>query len=359
MSLLTASAQVPADWFPQIAPLPSTLPGTVIPLPEPPSAVLWSVALPTGASSQPVVSGEHVYIARLPGTVTAYRGDDGGQAWTAAINPDQHLAVDGDLVFVASADALHALRAADGVVAWRVAVGALAAPLLARDGWVIAASASKLIAFRASDGGTIWTVDSGPVRERCAILGDTLFVPLADGAIEARDLETGASKWRQRIGGAPQEPLAIGDRLFVGGSDRYFYALDARDGEIEWRSRVGAAIRGVPATDGHRVYYAALDNLIRALDYRDGALKWHTGVPFRPFVGPVLVGETLVVSGAVEQIHLLRTRDGSRGTAIPLQQKLAVAPAIGTVKGRPVAAAVTGSLAESWRLTLVALPISK
>jgi outer membrane protein assembly factor BamB len=223
---------------------------------------------------------------------------------------------------------------------------------------VIAASASKLTAIRASDGGQIWSEESGPVRERGAIMGDTLFVPVADGAVVARDLTTGRVKWARRLSGAPQEPLAIGDRVFVGATDRRFYCLEIESGEDEWSSpfRVGAAIRGAPATDGERVYFVALDHLVRALDYRTGAMKWHTPISFRPFAGPVLVGDILVISGAVEGVSLLQAMGGQAAATVPLQQDLAVPPALGTVKGTNVLAAVTGSLAESWRLTLLALP---
>ena len=349
------AAQLPT-MLPAAEPLPKTLPGTLVPPPEPPSSVWWSVPLPAGANGSPVIAGDHVYVTRLPDTIVAYRIADGGEAWTTDITPDHPLAVDGELVVVASGEILHAIRGTDGKPVWQATVGTLTAPLLAKDGWVIAASATKLTAIRASDGGVIWSEDTGPVRERAAIMGDTLFVPIANGTMEARDLTTGAVKWRRLLGGAPQEPLAIGDRLFVGASNGYFYALDLESSEEDWKWPVRTSIRGAPVTDGERVYFIALDHLVRALDYRNGALKWHTPISFRPFTGPALVGTTLVISGAVQEVRVLQARDGQPAARIPFQQDLAVPPAVGTVKGTHVMAVVTGSLAESWRLTLVALP---
>ena len=354
-SVVVLSAQLPIE-FPRAAPLPNLLPGTVIPLPQPPSTVWWSVSLPAGANGPPVIAGDHVYVTRLPGSVAAYRLSDGSVAWTADVVPAQPLAVDGDLVVVASGDVLHALRGGDGQRMWQAPVGALTAPLVVKDGWVIAVSASRLTAIRASDGGVIWAGDTGPVRERGAIMGDTLFVPVANGAIVARDLTTGNVRWERRLNGAPQEPLAIGDRVFAGASDGRVYSLKISSGEIAWQFPVRAAIRGAPVTDGTRVYVAALDHLVRAFDYRSGALKWHTGLTFRPFTGPVLVGNVLVISGAVEEVRLLRANDGQAAGTVPVEQDLAVPPAVGTVKGTNLLAAVTGSLEESWRLTLVALP---
>jgi outer membrane protein assembly factor BamB len=276
--------------------------------------------------------------------------------WTADIVPTQPLAVDGDLVIVASAERLQALNQRDGKAVWSAAVTSVTAPLVAKDGWVIAASESTLTAIRASDGGQIWAEATGPVRERGAIMGDMLFVPIANGAVVARELTTGRIKWERRLNGAPQEPLAIGDRVFVGASDRYFYCLKLDSGEIDWHPRVGGAVRGAPSTDGARVYFVALDHLVRALDYRNGALKWQTPVPFRPFTGPLVVGNYLMVSGAMEDVRLLQREDGRPATTVPLKQDLAVAPAIGTAEGANVMAAVTGDLAQSWRLTLIGLP---
>ena len=56
--------------------------------------------------------------------------------------------MDGDRLFVAAGEAVHAFSVADGSVLWRTPTGALTAPPLAKDGWVIASSATKLFAIR-------------------------------------------------------------------------------------------------------------------------------------------------------------------------------------------------------------------
>jgi outer membrane protein assembly factor BamB len=346
--------QQSAPTFPEAAPLPETLPGTVVPLPSLPSPVWWTVPLPAGTNGPPIIAGDHVFVTRLPGTIVAYRLQDGDEAWATDLVPEQPLVVDGDLVVVASGDTLHALRSADGRTAWRTTVGRLTAPLLAKDGWVIAVSDAKLTAIRSSDGGQIWSAEVGPVRERSAIQGDLLFVPIATGAIEARALITGERRWERRLGGAPQEPLAIGDRLFFGASNRQFYALKIDSGEPAWVvTRLGGMVKGAPVTDGERVYYVSLDHLVRALDHRQGALRWHTPIKFRPWTGPLLIGPRLLVSGAVQALPVLDLSTGRLAATVPFEQDLAVPPGTGTVKGVHVLAAVTGSLAESWRLTLM------
>lgn len=341
----------------QVVPLPSTLPGTIVPIPAPPSNVWWAVPIPAAPNSPPAIAGDHVYLGRLPGIISAHHLSDGRELWSVELVAEQPLAADSAMVFVAAGEAVHALREADGATVWRRPLGTLAAPLLAKDGWIIAAGESQLMALRATDGTPVWTQPSGPQRERAAISGDTLFVPLADGRIEARHLSTGAVKWQRRLSGAPAEPLAAGDRLFFGATDKHFYSVDADSGEIEWQYPVRATLRGRPSTDGERVYFVGLDNMVRAHDFGHGAMRWQKGVPFRPIAAPVTFGESVLIAGPVEAIQVLRAIDGSSLGTLSLSQRLAVAPSAVERTGRIIVAAVTGSLDESWHLAVAALPL--
>ena len=351
-----AAALADGRQMPAVQPL-EQLPGTVLPAPVPPSSTWWSVPLPAAPAAAPVIAGERVYVAHLPGIVVAHDLSQGREAWRVQLLPEQPIAADGEFVFVGSGEAVHALSASTGSAAWRRPVGTLTAPLLAKDGWLIAATAQRLSALRAADGTPVWTHASGTQQERAAISGDTLFVPLADGHIEARDLTTGQPKWRRRIGGAPGEPLVAADRLYVGAGDRVLYCLDALSGEIRWRYRVGATVRGRPTTDGRNIYFAALDNVIRALDLRRGWLRWKAGLPFRPLGEPIAAGASVIVAGRENDIRVLAAETGATLTTLPFEQKLAIAPAVAALADRVVVAAVTGGLEESWRLAVAGLPL--
>ena len=319
---------------------------------ELPAGIRWSVAIPAAPSSSPVIAGTHVFLATLPGLVTAYDLKDGREVWRETIAAERPLVASGEMVFVAAGEAVHALRQADGGVAWRRPTGTLTAPLMAKDGWVIAAAAQKLFALRASDGAVVWSIDSGPQQNRGAIEGDTLFVPLANGFMRALDLASGALKWERRLGGAPAEPLVVGDRVYVGATDKYFYCLDATDGEVDWPIRVGASMRGRAATDGHRVFFTALDNLVRAVDRQDGAQRWQQGVPFRPFTGPVVASSSVLIAGPASEVQLLNPVNGTPAGKIAFPEALSLAPTIASLPDALVLAGVTGGLTESWKLWL-------
>ena len=147
---------------------------------------------------------------------------DGRELWREPINPEQPIAVEGPLVFIASGEAIQALQVSDRAVAWRASTGTITAPLTVKEGWVIAASETRMVALRASDGSKVWEGQTGLQRERAAIDGNTLFVPLVNGRIQAINLADGkltlgAATWRltRRTAGGRQPDLRRSDRQIL------------------------------------------------------------------------------------------------------------------------------------------------
>ena len=349
-----AATQTPSAQDPDagVQGMPAVLPGTPVPLPEAPPDILWSVPITAAPVSSPLIAGDHIVIAHLPGIVAAHRILDGQLVWQAELNPEQPLVADAGVLFVVSGEAIHALRIADGAVVWRTPVGTLSAPLLAEAGWLIAAGAGKLTARRGSDGTEVWAVAAPGQRHAAAISGNTLIVPGIDGRLRMRDLATGAVTWERQLGGAPGEPLVVGEAIFVGASDHSFYKLRAGSDQITWKIRVGAPILGRPSSDGERVFYTARDNMVRAVDIGHGHQRWQTALTFRPLAGPVVAGGTVFLSGSVSQVRMLRAADGSAAGAVTFPAKLAVAPGLARSDFGVSIGAITGGLNESWSLLL-------
>ena len=149
------------------------------------------------------------------GAIAAHSLRDGALLWSTELRAEQSLAADADRVYVASGEAIHALNAADGRVAWRAPAGArLTAPPLAHGGWVIAAAAGDLIAIRASDGTLVWRKHVGPVEFRPSIDGELLVASIVDGHIVALDVRDGTELWRTRVGASPGEAVVLGGRVY-------------------------------------------------------------------------------------------------------------------------------------------------
>lgn len=314
------------------------------------------MAVPARPAAPPVIAGTVIVLALQSGTVAAHRVSDGSEAWHVELSADQPVAAEADRVFVAAGEMIHALAADSGSVVWRTPAGTLTAPLLVHQGWIVAATANALTAYRAADGSKVWSRESGEQRDRAAIEGDNLYVPLRDGRLLALDLRTGTERWVHPFADAPGEILAFADRIYVGVADKYFYCLSADKGKTSWRQRTGAALLGHPAGDQSRVFVAGLDNMARAFDRRTGALLWHPGVPYRPTTGPVVIGASVVVPGTEAEYRALDAAAGRERGRIKLDERPAVPPAFGESTDGIVMAAVTGSLAGLWKLVLSGPP---
>ena len=346
IAALGAAQQTPVTEGP-----PTPLPGTPVPIPEA-KTIAWTVPLPAAPIVSPLIVNDLVIVGHLPATVAAFGLADGRQTWRVDLAPERPLVSDGTLILVAAGEAIHAIRARDGSLAWRAPVGTLTAPLLIKDGWVIAARERQLTALRAADGSAVWSVDATPLRQAPAIGGNVLFAPTAGGRLVARDLADGRVKWERQLGGEAGEPFVLGDDIFIGAADKRFYCIDASSGEIEWPMRVGAPPRGRAASDGERVVFAALDNQVYAVDRITGAIRWHKGVPYRPSTGPLVAGGAVFVAGPAAEVKILSAATGAPAASLTLPARLALPPGASETKAGVIFAAVTGSLAESWTLLL-------
>jgi outer membrane protein assembly factor BamB len=322
-----------------------------------PSSVRWSVPVSARPAAPPVIDGAHVFVVLQPGIIAAHRVSDGGEAWRVELRAEHPVAVDGTHVFIASGEMIHALNASTAEVLWRAPAGAVTAPLVAHEGWVIAATANALTAFRGADGSRVWSRGNSAQHERPTIEADNLYVPLDDGHVLALDLQTGAERWSRHFAGPVSEVLAFADRVYVGSADKHFYCLDADDGETSWRHSIGTTLRGRPAGDDSRVFAAAIDNMLRAFDRRSGALLWHPSVPFRPTSGPVVLGSVIVASGRAPEVRAFEAASGRPAGQIALGGEPGVAPAFGTSGGSTVMAVISGSLDGEWKLRLMEAPL--
>ena len=128
------------------------------------------------------------------------------------------------------------------------------------------------------------------------IVGDTVVVGGADGAVDALDLDTGEPLWRAYTGGRVYSSPAVWQgRVFVGSADGCLYAFGLADGRELWRLRVGPdagrmmlyeqlgsrwPILGSPLVAERRVYVTAglfdmLDGVCAvAADAASGRILW-------------------------------------------------------------------------------------
>jgi outer membrane protein assembly factor BamB len=307
-------------------------------------------------TTQPAADRSAGYFPLDGDRIVAYSLRQGTKSWLASHNATTDLVLGDGLLFFGEAGSIVALRTSDGSTEWQLPFAdRLAVPLVWDNGWLVAATIDGVIlAFRAVDGHLIWRADLGsPAHARPALARDCVYVPLEDGRVAALRVDTGATVWAHRLGGAAGEILATDDRVFVGSRDNFFYCLDARDGALRWRWRTGADTIGSPVTDGRHVFFIALDNVLRSLNMRSGAQEWRRPVPLRPTTGPLLVGNVLIVAGLAPTVYGYLVKDGTAAGELAAGGELAALPLVvdpATLVG-PNLLVATRDIAQGARVT--------
>ena len=187
-----------------------------------------------------------------------------------------------------------------------------------RDGCWHRSTTGPLLALRASDGEILWQRDLGASLQGApAPAGDRVYLPLKDGRILALALQTGEEIWAHKLSEAAVGILPVGDRVFVGARDNHLHSLEANDATTDWKWQTGADVLGLPVLDEKRVYFVALDNVLRGHNRNSGSMLWKRVLPMRPFTGPLLSGQTLIMARrrqrtACLQFHRWQTGQGRR-----------------------------------------------
>jgi outer membrane protein assembly factor BamB len=244
------------------------------------------------------MDADRIYVPLQSSNVVALDRHTGQTLWMRGIESAWPPVVNGDVVYVAASDELHALNAATGETIWRAPVRPLVARVVFDTGWLVAASEGEVAAFRAADGQRIWTQTFSAAPRSPAVAGDddAIYFSLVDGRVVSLTLTGGAERWVQRLPGMLSEPAAAEDRVFVGSTDNFFYALDADTGELAWKWRSGGDVTGA-AADNELVFITSLDNIIRAVNRGNGNQRWRKDTGSRPVIPPFAAGGVAIVTG--------------------------------------------------------------
>jgi outer membrane protein assembly factor BamB len=277
-----------------------------------PLEVKWSAALPAPPAFAPAFDTQHVYVSLRSNHLVALRLSDGKAVWSVECPTTAAPAAGDGLIFVGNNDLIEARAAADGRPQWRRPIDGRVLSLYWDTGWLLAASETgPLLALRASDGEILWQRDLGaPLEAPPAPSGDRLYLSLKDRRILALSLQTGEEVWAHKLAEPAVGILPVGDRVFVGARDNYLHSLEADDASTDWKWQTGADVLGVPVLDEKRVYFVALDNVLRGHDRNGGSMLWKRVLPMRPFTGPILSGQTLIMAGVASELHAYNAIDG-------------------------------------------------
>jgi outer membrane protein assembly factor BamB len=265
----------------------------------------WTLTLPAAPSAPAVMDHLRIYIPLREQWLVALDRETGAPAWVRSVDTAAPLAVGDGLLFVATKEAIRALDVRTGAERWSFpSTQRVTAPLRWIGGWLLVlVESGEAVALRASDGRLMWRRALGSTSSHPAVFGgdNALYLALADSRIVALALSTGDVLWEQRVAGTLSEPAVAKDRVFVGSTDNFFYAFDDDSGALEWKWRNGGDVIGA-AADGDIVYLASLDNIIRAVNRGNGNQRWKKPTGTRPVLPPRTFGGVVIVAGLMPAI---------------------------------------------------------
>jgi outer membrane protein assembly factor BamB len=283
-------------------------------------------ALPAGDLA---TDGLRVYVPVRPAGLVAISLTTGEVAWRTELAVSSGPVHSGGRLFVTTADTLEALDSATGSAAWRTPLPApaVAPPLVSGDLVIVPLESGNIIAVGATDGRIAWLLavggrPSGPVLA----LRETFVAALGDGTVVSVIPASGAKKWEQQVGGTVTGLAGQGNAVYAGSLDNFFYCLDANTGRIRWRWRTGADVIGQATIDEKRVYFVSLDNVIRALDRESGVQRWKKPLVARPVVGPLRIGDLLLLSSQSAELRAVSVEDGEAVGRYGLDGELGAQP---------------------------------
>ncbi|MHA1537726.1 MAG: outer membrane protein assembly factor BamB family protein [Alphaproteobacteria bacterium] len=301
----------------------------------------WRISIGSGSSKsrrltvQPVIGAGRIYTMDARAVVRAFDAKSGNSLWEKKVLPKEEddadigggVAFDGGRLYVTTGAAeVLALDAGTGKEIWRVKAAApmRAAPTIGGGRVYVVTVQNELIAFNAKDGKPLWRHTGLP--ETAGFLGSAspayangiLIVPHTSGEIYALRANNGRQLWSDTIASVRRvtavaalthirgHPVIDRGRVYVVSHSGRLAAIDLRTGSRAWDLDVGAL--QMPWVAGKFVFILTNDGKLAALRRDNGRVKWVTELLRYVdkskrknsifWVGPVLAGDRLVISGS-------------------------------------------------------------
>jgi outer membrane protein assembly factor BamB len=289
----------------------------------------WAISFDTPPAAASGYDQEFAYVPLKQGGLLAVGLDDGVVKWRAALTTAATPATGDGLVFAATERSITALEQRTGTAVWEAALdSALSGPLYWDSGWVMASTISgELVAIRAADGHVLWRNALGAsLAVAPAASAEHLYVALADGQLAALDLETGVTSWSRTLNEAVTGVLVLHEQLLVGTRANLLHSLSLDRGRVRWSQKAGSDVIGAPAADEQSIYFVAFDNVLRALNRGNGNIRWTRNLPSRPSGGPLRADNVVLVPFSTQVIGAYLASTGAEAFTIRATGEISGAP---------------------------------
>jgi outer membrane protein assembly factor BamB len=197
---------------------------------------------------------------------------------------------------------VHSINGESGKVNWRTEIGTRRFPsvgLGASKKYVAAVNGSKVFCLDTATGKIVFEHQcTHAVLSAPAVSDETVFVPLADGSLQALPIETEAfgNLPLNAVGSATTPPIVAGN--IVAWTSDAGYLTVAPKSEIKsmkYRIKGAGEFASSPASSQGRVFAVTINGFIYAIDDRTGSVLWNFAVGQQVSKAPVALGDSLLI----------------------------------------------------------------
>jgi len=221
-----------------------------------------------------------------------------------------------EFVYIASATGDLICMDRKGNEIWKYSTNSVvqSSPIVYKDTVYLGNSQGMMYALRASDGKLLWKRALGAIvyGNRPAFFDHQMILGTAKGDVVSVDVVTGKATWVFKAqSGIYTTPVIYKNRVFIGSEDRNLYSLDVQSGKKVWSFRTGRRIiQSKPAIAKGVVYIGSLDQHLYAIDMDTGLLKWSFAAGGMIFASPIVSENKLYLGVANGSVFALDRDQG-------------------------------------------------
>lgn len=331
-------------------------PLTQLPNPAFRMQVLWHANGGNGAGKyesgfEPAVANGRVYVANSDGEVVALNLANGHRVWR--VDTHEQLisgpsVADNTLLVGTRNGQVIALSADNGSTDWSADLSSevIAAPAGASNVVVARTVDGHVAALDMTNGERLWTIEGNvpnlTMRGTASpvIQGNTVYVGMDSGKVQALNLQTGEQRWQQtvalpqgrseldRIVDVDSNPLIDGNSIYAISAGDALVNMNKNGGQIRWKHKI--ASENNLAVDNSHIYATNMDGVVWGLSQANGSPVWNQdALKYRKVSAPAVVDGHVLVGDFEGYLHWLSPRNGSiQGRGRPFGEAIRAQPVV-------------------------------
>jgi outer membrane protein assembly factor BamB len=257
----------------------------------------WKLPVQNGVVSPIEADANRAFFTGGDGNLYAISLETGKEIWNYPLrNPvsSKPTVKDKDLYIVTSDDSLVSLESDTGKWQWSYrrrnvsgpTIHGASKPLVVGDTVWVGFADGALVALSRNGGKVLWEKQLntgkrfGSVNAEFLLHDHRVYVPAYDGALYVLDEKTGSTIWaRDSMGGSKKVTLKD-DVVYAPSSNGVLYALDAKTGKDLWKFELDNGIPSDVAVLAHHIVVASSSEYLYAIDKSNGKLSYRYQVGY-------------------------------------------------------------------------------